>query len=69
VSGDDPTCWAASPGSGLSTTEKSAIPPRVATTGEEEPKREVVFDLPDKSHKVDNFAGLPWQTKTTRLGC
>jgi hypothetical protein len=30
----------------------------VATTGEDEPKREFVLNLPDKSHKFDTFAGL-----------
>jgi hypothetical protein len=29
-----------------------------ATTGEDEPKREVVLDVPDKAHKADTFTGL-----------
>src|SRR5262245_64367980 len=31
----------------------------VATTGEDEPKQEVVLHLPDKSHKSETLAGLP----------
>jgi hypothetical protein len=30
-----------------------------ATTGEGEPKRGIVLDLPDKSHTADHFGGLP----------
>jgi hypothetical protein len=34
-----------------------------ATTREDEPKREVVLDLPDKSHKSETFAGLELERK------
>jgi hypothetical protein len=30
-----------------------------ATTGENEPKRDVTLDFPDKSHSSDSFSGLP----------